>query len=106
MIKHFFATENHIDVTQLHDYVHSPADVVSACMAAKNWQGAVQLLIEQDWTNVNVNTEERAASTITDNRHSLDIFPINCVISFIVIFSFSLVRVYLYYIEGTFRTRI
>jgi len=62
MIKHFFATENHIDVTQLRDYVHSPADVVSACMAAKDGQGAVQLLIEQDLTNVNVNIEERAAS--------------------------------------------
>jgi len=63
MIKHFFATKNSIDVTQLRDYVHSPADVVSACMAAKDEQGAVQLLIEQDLTNVNVNAhEERVAS--------------------------------------------
>jgi ATP-dependent 26S proteasome regulatory subunit len=57
MIKHFFVNESHIDVTQLRDYVHSPADVVSACVTAKDGQAAVQLLIEQDSTNLDVNTE-------------------------------------------------
>ncbi len=47
MIEHFFEKENNVDVTPLYDNVHSPADVVSACMSATDEQATVQILTEQ-----------------------------------------------------------
>lgn len=62
MIEHFFEKENNIDVTPLYDNVHSPADVVSACMSATDGQTTVQLLTQQQLKNVNIETEHKIVS--------------------------------------------
>ncbi|CAF4193369.1 unnamed protein product [Adineta steineri] len=62
MIEHFFAKECDIDVTQLHDYIYSPADVVSACMSATDGQSTVELLMEQQSRNINVKIEQKIVS--------------------------------------------
>ena len=46
MIEFFFNQESDIDVSQLHDYVSSPADIISACMSTTDAKSTVQLLAE------------------------------------------------------------
>lgn len=58
MIEFFFDQESHIDVSQLHDYAYSPADVISACMSTTNGKNTVQLLAEQALPNVVVEAEK------------------------------------------------
>ena len=66
MIEFYFNEKDHIDVSQLHDYVYSPADIISTCMAASNAKNAVQLLIEQPLPNIVVEAEK----TLEYNSHN------------------------------------
>ncbi|CAF1349771.1 unnamed protein product [Adineta ricciae] len=52
IIEYFFEEENDIDVSQLADSVHSPAEVIAACMSSSDGKNAVQLLSEQALPNV------------------------------------------------------
>ncbi|CAF1558755.1 unnamed protein product [Rotaria magnacalcarata] len=62
IIEFFFNQEkSQLDVSQLHDYTYSPADVVSACMSASNGKSTVQLLAEQALSNVVVEAEKTLA---------------------------------------------
>jgi SpoVK/Ycf46/Vps4 family AAA+-type ATPase len=61
MIEFFFNQESQIDVSQLHDYVYSPADIMSACMSTSNGKSTVQLLAEQALPNVVVEAEKTLA---------------------------------------------
>lgn len=63
MIEFFFEHEKHIDVSQLQDYIYSPADVLSACMSVSNGKNAVQLLVEQALPNVVIEAQKTLAST-------------------------------------------
>jgi ATP-dependent 26S proteasome regulatory subunit len=61
MIEFFFNQESQVDVSQLHDYAHSPADVIAACMSTSNGKSTVQLLTEQALPNVVVEAEKTLA---------------------------------------------
>ena len=62
MIEFFFNQEIHVDVSQLQDYIYSPADIISACMSTSNGKSTVQLLAEQSLPNVVVEAEKTLAS--------------------------------------------
>ncbi len=62
MIEFFFKQESQIDVSQLHDYVYSPADIMSACMSTSNGKSTVQLLAEQALPNAVVEAEKTLGS--------------------------------------------
>jgi ATP-dependent 26S proteasome regulatory subunit len=61
IIEFFFNQESQVDVSQLHDYAHSPADVIAACMSTSNGKSTVQLLTEQALPNVVMEAEKTLA---------------------------------------------
>ena len=65
MIEFFFNEKDQIDVSQLHDYVYSPAEIISTCMSASNGKNAVQLLVEQPLPNIVIEAEK----TLESNSH-------------------------------------
>ncbi|CAF2031367.1 unnamed protein product [Rotaria magnacalcarata] len=61
MIEFFFDQKSQIDVSQLHDYAYSPAEIISTCMSTSNGKSTVQLLAEQALPNVVVEAEKTLA---------------------------------------------
>ncbi|CAF3660239.1 unnamed protein product [Adineta steineri] len=53
----FFDKTNLVDISQLHDNVHSPANIISACMSSTDGKQTVQLLSEQVLPNVVVEAQ-------------------------------------------------
>ena len=58
MIEFFFNEKDQIDISQLYDYVYSPADIISICMSTSNGKSAVQLLAEQPLPNLVIEAEK------------------------------------------------
>ncbi|UJR17576.1 hypothetical protein I4U23_004472 [Adineta vaga] len=54
----FFNEENDIDISQLQDYVHSPAEIISACMSSSDGKNTVQFLSEKTLPNVVVEAQK------------------------------------------------
>ncbi|CAF4207043.1 unnamed protein product, partial [Adineta steineri] len=57
IIEFFFDKTNLVDISQLHDNVHSPANIISACMSSTDGKQTVQLLSEQVLPNVVVEAQ-------------------------------------------------